>query len=195
MHSSENIKLAIFLGNPGKQYARTRHNAAQMLLNALPEAAGLIWREKFHGKVAEYTRGENRCRFLIPETFMNNSGKSVSAAVGFYKIDMKNLLVIHDDLELPFGEYALRFGGGLAGHNGLKSIRDNLGDTDFYRLRLGIGRPARGSVHSWVLGRFSPDEEAVLPLILNHAADKLSRVLNGMESVQKGAEPVKVLIR
>ncbi len=193
MQSSENVELAIFLGNPGKQYALTRHNAAQMLLKALPGATGLVWREKFHGKVAEYTAGENRCRFLIPETFMNKSGKSVSAAVGFYKTDMRNLLVIHDDLELPFGQYALRVGGGLAGHNGLKSIRDSLGDTGFCRLRLGIGRPARGSVQSWVLGRFSTEEEAVLPLILNHAAGKLSRVFDGMESVQEGAEPVKVL--
>ncbi len=193
MRSSDNIELAIFLGNPGNQYARTRHNAAQMLLKALPGAAELIWREKFHGKVAEYTGKESRCRFLIPETFMNISGKSVSAAAGFFKTDIRNLLVIHDDLELPFGQYALRFGGGLAGHNGLKSIRDSLGDTGFYRLRLGIGRPSRGSVQSWVLSRFSPEEEAVLPLILNHAAGKLSRVFDGMEPVQEGTEPVKVL--
>ncbi len=193
MHSSENFELVIFLGNPGKQYTGTRHNAAQMLVNVLPGAAELIWREKFHGKVADYTQGKNRCRFLIPETFMNNSGKSVSAAVGFYKTELRNLLVIHDDLELPFGEYAFRFGGGLAGHNGLKSIRDSLRDTGFYRLRLGIGRPDRGSVHSWVLGRFSPGEEAVLPLILNHAAEKLRGVLGGMESIQGGTDPVRVL--
>jgi len=192
MHSDAEIELVVFLGNPGKQYSQTRHNSARMLLKMLPGAEALLWREKFHGRVSDFLMEKTQCRFLVPETFMNRSGISVSAAVGFYKLSLKKILVVHDDLELPFGRYALRMGGGLAGHNGLKSLRDSLGNTDFCRLRLGIGRPPRGSVQSWVLGRFNPDEEAVLPLILNHAADSLIRVLSGQESVQKRPEPVMV---
>jgi len=192
MGSDNEIELVVFLGNPGKQYTQTRHNAAQMLLKMLPGAETLSWREKFHGRVSDFSSGKARCRFLVPETFMNRSGLSVSAAVGFYKINLKKLLVVHDDLELPFGRYSLRIGGGLAGHNGLKSLRDSLGDSEFCRLRLGIGRPPRGSVHSWVLGRFTPDEEAVLPQILDHAAGSLVRVIAGQKPVQKRAEPVIV---
>ncbi len=186
------IKLAVFLGNPGKQYSQSRHNAGQMLLGTLPGVQESPWREKFHGKITEYSNNSSHCRFLVPETFMNRSGLSVSAAVGFYKIELNNLLIVHDDLELPFGQYYWRLGGGLAGHNGLKSLRDSLGGAGFYRLRIGIGRPTRGSVQSWVLGRFSPDEEAVLPVILNHAAESLIRMLKGSDSIQNHTEPVKV---
>jgi len=192
MQLKTEVELIVFLGNPGKQYSQTRHNAAQMLLKRLPGAESLSWREKFHGRISEYSTGSARCRFLVPETFMNRSGLSVSAAAGFYKISPDEILVVHDDLELPFGRYALRMGGGLAGHNGLKSLKENLGSADFCRLRLGIGRPPRGSVQSWVLGRFTPDEEAILPMILDHAAGSLIRVLTGRESVQKRSEPVMV---
>ncbi len=101
---------------------------------------------------------------------MNLSGKSVAAAARFYKLEAREILVIHDDLELPFGTSQGRPGGGLGGHNGLRSIRDSLGTADFYRLRMGIGRPERGTVSSWVLGHFAPDEEARLPVILTEAA-------------------------
>ena len=163
-----------------------------MLLAALPDSANLVWREKFHGRIAEYPAAYRQCRFLVPETFMNKSGISVSAALRFFKTELENFLVIHDDLELPFGQYAWRTGGGLAGHNGLKSIRDSLGSAGFRRLRLGIGRPDRGSVQSWVLGRFNPDEEAVLPLILDSAAKQLAEALGGRESVHESTEPVTV---
>lgn len=186
------IELVVFLGNPGKQYSRTRHNAARMLLDTIPGSTDLAWRDKFHGRVAEYSTGNDRCRFLVPETFMNKSGISVSEALKFYKIDIGNLLVIHDELELPFGQYAWKTGGGLAGHNGLKSLRDNLGSAGFRRLRLGIGRPDHGSVQSWILGRFNPEEEAVLPLILDSAVSQLTAVLIGGESVHEHTEPVRV---
>ena len=185
----------VFLGNPGKEYAAIRHNYARRLLERLESTLSIPWREKFHGRVGDWNGGGGRCRFLIPGTYMNDSGKSVAAAVRFHKVPPENLLVIHDDLELPFGSYAWRLGGGLAGHNGLKSIRRSLGTADFRRLRLGIGRPGRGSVHSWVLSRFGPDEEGVLDIILESAAGNLEAVLRGQRTVQDRGEPVSVVDR
>ena len=137
----------------------------------------MSWRRKFHGKYAERIDKLGLCRFLIPDTTMNETGKSVSAASTFFKIDSGNILIIHDDIEIPFGSFAWRIGGSLGGHNGLKSIRDALGNPDFFRLRLGIGRPERGSVHSWVLSKFTADEKAFLPHILEAISSDFSRFL------------------
>lgn len=133
----------------------------------------LRWKEKFHGRIADTASG----RFLIPGTYMNESGKSVAAAAVFYKLKPEEILVVHDDLELPFGSIALRTGGGPAGHNGLKSIKKLIGADGFHRLRIGIGRPEKGGVDSWVLGRFSPLEENMLPDILDAAADSIREAL------------------
>ena len=187
------IELVAFLGNPGARYSRTRHNAGRMVLEAVSAPPEDSWREKFHGRIADVALEGLKCRYLVPETFMNLSGKSVAAASVFFKTPPGGLLVVHDDLEIPFGCISLRFGGGLAGHNGLKSIRDGLGTADFGRLRIGIGRPPRGSVESWVLGRFSPDEEAALPLIMNAAARMLREVLSKPEILmRKSGESVRV---
>jgi PTH1 family peptidyl-tRNA hydrolase len=123
--------LVVFLGNPGDQYARTRHNAARMLLEYIPGINTLSWKDKFHGRIAEYGGGASRTRFLIPKTYMNISGKSVAAAMSFFKFKMKRILIVHDEVELPFGCLAWRRGGGMGGHNGLKSIRDSIGSSDF----------------------------------------------------------------
>ena len=187
------IELVVFLGNPGTEYTATRHNYARRLLEYLPGVASVPWRNKFHGRIGDWNSGGGSCRLLVPDTFMNVSGKSVAAAMNFHRIPPENLLVIHDDLELPFGVYAWRRGGGLAGHNGLKSIRDSLGTADFRRLRLGIGRPKRGSVHSWVLSRFSPDEEAVLSLVLESVSAGLEGTLSGRIPVHDRGEPVRVV--
>ncbi len=179
------IKLAVFLGNPGKNYEKTRHNFPQQLITGLPAFQNLLWKEKFHGRIAEYTSGSGfqasqtmkKCLFLLPQTFMNVSGKSVAAAVKFYKLKPEEILVIHDDLELPFGTCKTRLGGGLGGHNGLRSIKTSIGTPGFYRLRMGIGRPDRGDVSSWVLGRFAPDEEALIPGILEKTEKILTDLL------------------
>ena len=184
--------MTVFLGNPGRQYEQTRHNMARMLLNALLSPEEIIWREKFHGYIADWFTEECRCRLLQSGTFMNQSGKSTAAAAAFHKVKAEELLVVHDDLEIPFGTYAWREGGGLGGHNGLRSIREQLGTADFMRFRLGIGRPKHGSVHSWVLGRFSPDEEAVLPLILNAAAADLRKIINGTITISANPKIVTV---
>lgn len=151
------VKLMAFLGNPTSQYAKTRHNIGWMVADNLFAAAS--WSSKFYGKVASH----DGTLLLKPETFMNESGRSVRAAMDYYGLKVDELLVVHDDLELPFATLRLQQGGGLGGHKGLRSIVQHLSDDSFIRLRFGIGRPTRQSVSSWVLSRFDPIEEALLP--------------------------------
>ncbi len=169
------IRLVVFLGNPGKEYERTRHNIGWLVADALPFASELAWREKFKGLTS--TRAGTT--FLKPTTFMNRSGESVAACASFFRIAPGEMLVVHDDMERPFGRVELRSGGGLGGHNGLRDIVRVLGTPDFVRLRCGISRPARGNPSSHVLGRFSPEEEAELPEMLSQAAALLEKQLAG----------------
>jgi len=151
-------KMIVFLGNPGKQYEKTRHNAAWRLADARDRS----WQKKFNGLWCRETRGGDQKILLKPHTMMNLSGESVRKALDFFKIQPGEVLVAHDELELPFGEVQYRFAGGLAGHNGLRSIKQHLGTDQFGRLRLGIGRPPHGDVTRWVLSPFSAQEEAEL---------------------------------
>jgi len=186
------IELVVFPGNPGKQYAHTRHNFARLLLGIPRELADMNWRGKFHGKYAERIDRLGPCRFLIPNTTMNETGKSVSAATIFFKIDPGDVLIVHDDIEIPFGSFSWRLGGSLGGHNGLRSVRDALGSSDFFRLRLGIGRPERGSVRSWVLGGFTAAENALLPDILEAVSSIFSRFLGNRAAMLTVNEIVSV---
>ncbi|MDR3019670.1 MAG: aminoacyl-tRNA hydrolase [Treponema sp.] len=167
------IKLTAFLGNPGLKYSRNRHNAGRMLAQMLPFFQACSWQKKFKGLYASY---EN-IHFIMPETYMNLSGESVFAAAAFYKIKPENIIVIHDELELPLGTLSLKFSGGLGGHNGLRSMNKCFGGPDFWRLRIGIGRPdsrlpgeggQAGSgegIVDWVLTDFTAAEnEALLPV-------------------------------
>ena len=168
------IRLIVFLGNPGKQYEKTRHNAGWMVFPCLSFDASPVFQNKFNGEFAKVSL-ENRQVFLLkPGTFMNNSGKSVAACMNFFKIAPEEMLVVHDDLELEFGMMQLKTGGGLGGHNGLKSIVQAVGGRDFHRLKIGISRPARESVSSYVLSRFSPEEEGELGALLQKAAGMIS---------------------
>lgn len=169
------IRLVAFLGNPGTQYRRTRHNAPWILLEECSLFDELPWQSKFHGSFASIPGG---VRFLKPETFMNRSGTSVSAAASFYNVPPDELLVVHDEVELPFGTVSFKAGGGTAGHNGLRSVREFLGTGEFYRFRLGVSRPKRGAVSSYVLSRFSPEEEARLQDYLNGACRLLVEFLD-----------------
>ena len=117
--------------------------------------------------------GSKKTYLLKPQTFMNRSGESARAAMDYYKIPVNKLMVVHDDIELDFGQVRVRQGGGLAGHNGLKSVVQHVGSRDFFRLSLGISRPAFGNVSSYVLSGFTPDEKAVLPRVLSGAAEAL----------------------
>ena len=153
------LKMVVFAGNPGREYEKTRHNIGWMVLDAIPGSGTFNWKKKFNGWWTDYFTGTDKIIFLKPETFMNNTGKSVQAASHFFKIKPEEILIVHDDLELAFEKIVLKKGGGTGGHNGLRSMNQHLGTSEYYRLRLGIGRPVHGSVSSFVLGRFSPDEE------------------------------------
>lgn len=155
--------LIVALGNPGREYEETRHNIAWQLIDRSDIADKIIWKEKFKGLYGSLDLAGERFYFLRPMTYMNLSGESVRPMMDFFKIDKSKLLVIHDELDFSFGVLGFKPGGGLAGHNGLKSIAQHLGDGEFKRLRMGIGRPPFGSVSDWVLSRFSDDEQIALP--------------------------------
>jgi len=168
-----NIKLAAFLGNPGKGYANNRHNAGRMLAHALPYYHSLSWQKKYKGLYASY----NDCHFLMPETYMNLSGESVHAAASFFKIKIEEIVVIHDELELPPGTISLKFSGGLGGHNGLRSMKECFGSADFWRIRVGIGRPPVSEVIDWVLNDFSKAEQEILMPVFDAGANLLMQTM------------------
>ncbi len=174
-----NLKLIVLLGNPGSKYEKTRHNAAWLCLDSLAGASGLTWKEKFNGRWAEYGSPGSTVKVLKPETFMNKSGESVIRAAEFFRLAPEEILVVHDELELPFGTVQFRKGGGLGGHNGLRSIKQHLGTGDFYRFRLGISRPAHGDVSRWVLSPFSSEESPLLSVYWERSALLLERLITG----------------
>jgi PTH1 family peptidyl-tRNA hydrolase len=150
------------LGNPGRQYERTRHNVGWLVADELARRHGGSFRSKFSGRLAETRLDDLRLALLKPETYMNESGRSLSAAARFFKVDPDALLVVHDDVDLEPGRLQARLGGGLAGHNGLRSVAQALGSQDFLRLRIGVGRPGRGdrrSVSDYVLAPFDVEED------------------------------------
>ena len=146
------IRLIAFLGNPGKEYSETRHNAGFMLCDYL--YPNLLWQVKFHSAFAK----DGNTIILKPMTMMNLSGTALSEAVSFYKLKDDEIMIVHDDLELPLGKAKVQKGGGLQGHNGLRSIKERLGSSDFHRLRIGIGRPEHGDVRLYVTAPFRKDE-------------------------------------
>jgi PTH1 family peptidyl-tRNA hydrolase len=155
--------LVVGLGNPGSEYEWTRHNAGWLVVDELARKLGGSWRGKFSGQLAQVRLGDVKLALLKPETFMNDSGRSVAAAAGFFKVEPESLLVVHDEVDLEPGRVQARAGGGLAGHNGLRSLAQALGTQEFLRLRLGVGRPPRGDprpVADYVLSPFEPQEDA-----------------------------------
>jgi peptidyl-tRNA hydrolase, PTH1 family len=151
--------LVVGLGNPGARYRATRHNAGYMVVDRIAERLDGGWRSRFSGLLCELRDGDQRVALLKPETYMNDSGRSVSAALRFYKLPPERLLVVHDEIDLQLGDVRAKLGGGLAGHNGLRSVVQHMGTQDFARVRLGVGRPERGDprpVVDWVLTPFEP---------------------------------------
>jgi peptidyl-tRNA hydrolase, PTH1 family len=187
--------LIVGLGNPGREHARTRHNVGFMVAEALVERWGLgRAKERFRGRIAE-GRVEGpaasrlaaplrpRVAVLCPQTYMNDVGRSVGPARGAYKLALERVLVVHDEIDLPFGEVRARKGGGLAGHNGLKSIRQQLGGADFTRVRVGVGRPDSTDpeiVSAYVLGRFGEGDAQVKELV-ERACERVEGVVLGAE--------------
>ena len=167
--------LVVGLGNPGDRYARTRHNVGFEVAKLAAERLGLPKFKKKYGGL--YSAGGPRVAVLLPQTYMNESGSSVGPARGALGVDLDHVLVVHDEIDLPFGKVELRTGGGLAGHNGLKSLKQGLGSGDFTRVRVGVGRPDSTDpevVSRYVLGRFSEDPQDVRALV-ESAADALEQ--------------------
>src|SRR3982751_312578 len=155
--------LVAGLGNPGREYARTRHNVGWMIVDELARRHGGSWRSKFNGQLAEVRIDGHRVGLLKPETYMNESGRSVRAATQFFKVEPDAVLVVHDEGDFDLGRLQARLGGGLAGHNGLRSIAQHLRTPDFMRLRVGVGRPERGDnrkLADFVLSDFRPEDDA-----------------------------------
>jgi peptidyl-tRNA hydrolase, PTH1 family len=176
------------LGNPGREHERDRHNVGWMVVDELARRHGQpSFRSKFSGRIGETRLDDRRVAFLKPETYMNESGRSIAAAARFFKVPPEQLLVIHDDVDLDVGRLQARLGGGLAGHNGLRSIAQALGTQEFLRLRIGVGRPGRGdrrSVADYVLSAFEVDEDA--DDLVARAADAVEAVLaDGLVATQQ----------
>ena len=169
--------LVAGLGNPGREYERTRHNLGWLVLDELARRHQGSWRSKFSGSLAAVRLDGLRLALLKPETYMNESGRAVSAAARFFKVEPERLLVVHDDVDLEPGRLQARAGGGLAGHNGLRSLAQDLGTQDFERLRIGVGRPGRGdprSVSDWVLSSFAPEDD--LEGLVSRASDAVETI-------------------
>jgi PTH1 family peptidyl-tRNA hydrolase len=178
--------LVAGLGNPGREYEWTRHNVGWVVVNELARRTDASFRSKFSGKLAEARLGELRLALLKPETFMNESGRSVGAAARYFKVPPESLLVVHDDVDLDPGRLQARTGGGLAGHNGLRSIAQALGTQEFLRLRIGIGRPGRGDprpVSDYVLSEFEPEVD--VDALTARAADAVETIVReGLDAAQ-----------
>jgi len=165
--------LVVGLGNPGDEYAGNRHNLGFMVVDEISRRLGVHFRAtKMAALVADVVEPETRFLLAKPQSFMNLSGGSVKMITAFFKITLECVLLVHDDLDLPFGEIRLKDTGGSAGHNGVKSVIDSLGASDFKRLRIGIGRPpGQTDPAKFVLQNFKSDERAELEFIVGEAAD------------------------
>ena len=179
--------LVAGLGNPGREHAHDRHNVGWMVVDELARRHGGSFKGKFRGRLADVRVGEAKLALLKPETYMNESGASIQAAGAFYKLPPGQVLVVHDDVDLETSRLQARLGGGLAGHNGLRSIAQRLGSQEFLRLRIGVGRPGRGDprpVADYVLSGFAPEDDA--GAMVTHAADAVEcLVAEGLEETQR----------
>lgn len=187
------IQLVAFLGNFGREYENTRHNTAWLFEDSLPFSSRISWSAKYKSDFCtadfpdfvEWLKSASLIRtkedgslspsvpkdapkkiyFMKPLTYMNLSGEAVAEAAHFFKIPSEDILIVHDEIELPLGTVSLKWSGGLGGHNGLRSLKASLGTADFWRLRFGVGKPANGDVANYVLGSFTPDEKITLSQI------------------------------
>jgi PTH1 family peptidyl-tRNA hydrolase len=179
--------LVAGLGNPGPEHARDRHNVGWMVVDELARRHGGSFREKFRGRLGDVRIGGVKVLLLKPETYMNESGASIQAAAAYHKVPVERLLVVHDDVDLDTARIQARAGGGLAGHNGLRSIAQRLGTQEFLRLRLGVGRPGRGDprpVADYVLSPFDPEDD--VEALVSRGADAVETLATeGLDEAQR----------
>src|SRR5690349_15919533 len=179
--------LVVGLGNPGLEYAGNRHNVGWMVVDELARRHDGSWRSKFSGQLAEIRLDGHKLALLKPETYMNDSGRAVGAAARFFKLEPGEVLVVHDEGDFDLGRLELKVGGGLAGHNGLRSIAQHLKTQDFLRLRIGVGRPERGDprpLADYVLSDFEPADDA--ETLVARAADAVEQLdAEGVEQAQR----------
>jgi PTH1 family peptidyl-tRNA hydrolase len=179
--------LVVGLGNPGREYARHRHNVGAMVVEELARRHGASWRSKFSSDLAEVRLDGHKVALLKPQTYMNDSGRAVAAAARFFKVDPDAILVVHDEIDLERGRLQARAGGGLAGHNGLRSVASAIRSQDFLRLRVGVGRPGRGDRRTpadFVLSNFAPEDDA--DALVARAADAIETLdAEGLERTQQ----------
>ena len=185
IESAERV-LLVGLGNPGRRYAGTRHNIGFLVIDELARRHGIeLTATRWDGLFGEGRVGEKRVALLKPQTFMNLSGRSVAPACRYLSIERGALVVVHDDVDLDPGRIRLKWAGGNAGHNGLRSLDSTLGGNQYFRIRMGVGRPELGTVRDYVLGRFSSTETEHLPDILEGGAEAAERLLSsGLKRAQ-----------
>lgn len=169
--------LVVGLGNPGPKYAGNRHNVGFMTVDRLCERTkASALRDKFSGRFTKIDWHGHETVLLEPMTYMNLSGEAVQKAMTFFKVSLEDVVVLHDELDLPWQTTRIKVGGGAAGHNGLRSIIEHCGGPDFTRVRIGIGRPVHGTVESYVLSGFDSAERAELPAVIDRAADMVEAI-------------------
>jgi PTH1 family peptidyl-tRNA hydrolase len=186
-HGTSLDLLVVGLGNPGREHARNRHNVGWLVVDELARRHDGSWRAKFNGQLAEIRIDGHKVALLKPETFMNDSGRSVQAAVKFFKLDPDAVLVVHDEGDLELGRLQARIGGGAGGHNGVRSVIEHLGTPEFMRLRVGVGRPGRGDqrkLADFLLADFRPDDDP--DALVRAAADAVETLdAEGLEAAQR----------
>ncbi len=195
---SEPVTLIVGIGNPGAEYANTRHNAGVWFVERLAQQYAGVFKpeKKFFGKVATIRMADSEVKLLVPDTYMNESGKSVAALVNFFKLSAQSMLVAHDEIDFPCGKIRFKQGGGLAGHNGLRDISSRLAGTrDFNRLRIGVGHPGdRSGVTGHVLGKVSAKDQSMIDDCLDEALAAMPKAVSGdwqgaMQQLHNAAQP------
>ena len=192
----ENLHLIVGLGNPGAEYARTRHNAGFGVAERLAERWRVAWtyEKKFNARLASAQRNSRRVLLCEPQTYVNSSGEAVGAVMAYYQVPLAGLLVVVDDADLPLGEIRLRPGGGSGGHHGLESIEQHLGTPEYARLRIGIGRQSGArEITGYVLGRFGSTEAALADRVLSVATDQAEAWLEA--GIQKAMSQFNGVVR
>ncbi len=175
------MKLLVGLGNPGSKYSETRHNMGFRFLEKIAKYEGLHFSEvpRFRAQTATWHSPKGKVLLVKPQTFMNNSGESIAPLSRYYNIEPKDMIVVYDDLDLPSGKLRIKKGGGHGGHNGLRSLHQHLDNTDYTRIKIGIGRPQHGDITAWVLGKSNEDERADEARIFHALEEELADILAG----------------